>query len=260
MQILFIGDIIGKPGRKTVSLLLPLILKEHKVEFILANAENAAGGFGLTSEIAQELFTYGVDCLTNGNHLWDKKEIISHLDSSERILRPANYPPGVPGFGSTVLKTKNGFLVGVINIQGRIFIQEIDCPFRTVDREIERIRNRTKMIIVDVHAEVTSEKVALGWYLDGRVSCVIGTHTHVQTADEHILPQGTAYITDVGMTGGFDSVIGVEKEAVIKRFLTQMPCKFEPAKNDLRLNAVLLEIDPETGQAKKIKRVEERVA
>jgi len=255
MNILFIADIVGRPGRRAVSELLPEIISQNSIQICIANGENAAGGFGLTEEVATELHKYGVDVITSGNHLWDKKEIIPYLKEDPFLLRPANYPPQVPGRGWTVFRSSQGLPVGVINLQGRVFIQDIDCPFRTADKILEKLRQETRLIVVDVHAEATSEKIALGWYLDGRVSVVIGTHTHVQTADESILPEGTAYITDAGMTGPHQSIIGVKKEPVLERFLTQMPTRFETATGDVKLCGVVVAIDEETGRAESIKRI-----
>ena len=255
MKIMFIGDIVGKPGRKAVRELLPKLIGDYSIDLVIANCENAAAGFGITREIVEELFDSHIDILTSGNHVWDKKEIIEYIGDYEALLRPANYPAGVPGTGSVVIPTAAGNNVGVLNLAGRIFMQPIDCPFTKAKSEIEELRKKTKVIIVDIHAEATSEKRALGWYLDGEVSAVLGTHTHVQTADEEILPKGTAYLSDVGMTGSFDSVIGVKKEAVIERFLTGMPNKFDTAKGDIRLQAVLLDIDSATGKANSIERI-----
>ena len=255
MNLLFIGDIVGRPGRWATSQLLPDLKKSLDIDFVAANVENAAGGFGLTKEIAAKIFTYGVDCLTSGNHIWDRKDIYPFLNEEERVLRPANYPPGAPGKGSGIFETKKSEKVGVLNIQGRVFVQEIDCPFRRSLEEIEKLKDQTRIVLVDVHAEATSEKVALGWYLDGKVSAVIGTHTHVQTADETILPHGTAYITDVGMTGPHDSIIGIRKEDALTRFLTQTPQRFRLGLDDVKFSAVLIEVDSDSGKAKKIERL-----
>jgi metallophosphoesterase (TIGR00282 family) len=255
LNILFIADLVGRPGRWAVSQLLPDLKRTHQIDFTIANVENAAGGFGLTKEIAKKIHTYGVDCLTSGNHIWDRKDIYPYLEEDPRILRPANYPPGVPGRGAAVFEAQDGTRVGVLNLQGRIYIKEIDCPFRVADREIERLREETRVLIVDVHAEATSEKIALGWYLDGKVSAVLGSHTHVQTADETILPRGTAYITDAGMSGSHDSVIGFNKEDALARFLLQIPRRFALGESDIRFCGVLLKIDPQTGKATDIQRV-----
>ncbi len=255
MNILLIADIMGKPGRWAVSQILPELKKIHQIDFTIANVENAAGGFGLTREIAQKIRHYGVDCLTSGNHIWDRKDIFPYLNENPRILRPANYPPDVPGRGAGIFELIDNSKIGVINIQGKVYIKEIDCPFRIADREIEKLKKETEVIIVDLHAEATSEKMALGWYLDGKVSAVLGTHTHVQTADEIILPQGTAYITDVGMTGPHDSVIGITKQDAIARFLTQIPRRFTLAKNDIKFCGALVKIDPDSGRASSIERI-----
>ncbi|MBA7682441.1 2',3'-cyclic-nucleotide 2'-phosphodiesterase [subsurface metagenome] len=256
MNILMIGDIVGKPGRTVIEELLPPVKEKYKVDFVLANAENVAGRTGVTPNIAEELFSYGVDLITTGDHVWSKKEILEIIDEEERILRPANYPPDTPGQGSVVLKTSQGVLVGALNLMGRVFLSTLDCPFRVGMKEVEKLREKTPLIIVDIHAEATSEKIALGWYLDGQVSAVIGTHTHVQTADERILPEGTAYLTDVGMAGSCDSVLGIDKKPVIKRFLTQMPIPFEIARDDLQLSAVLVKVDPQSGKSESIKRLQ----
>ncbi len=255
MKILFIADIVGRPGRWACSQLLPDLKRSLDIDFVIANVENAAGGFGLTKEITQKIFTYGVDCQTSGNHIWDRKEIFPYLDCESHLLRPANYPEGAPGRGWGVYQTKKMDKVGVLNIQGRTFMWEIDCPFRTSKKLIQSLKTDTKVIIVDLHAEATSEKMALGWYLDGEVSAVIGSHTHVQTADEVILPNGTAYITDVGMTGSHDSVIGIRKEDAIKRFLTQIPHRFRLGLSDIKFCGVLIELDTQSGKAKKIERL-----
>ncbi|HOF05906.1 MAG TPA: TIGR00282 family metallophosphoesterase [Syntrophales bacterium] len=255
MRILFIGDIVGKPGRRAVHELLPEIIRERQIEFVVANGENAAAGFGMTREIVEDLFGSQIDVLTTGNHVWDKKEIVDCIDDYESLLRPANYPDAAPGRGSVVMPAVNGRHVGVINIMGRVFMHPLECPFRTAEREMERMRMRTPVIIVDIHAEATSEKIAMGWFLDGKVTAVLGTHTHVQTADERILPGGTAYITDVGMTGPFDSVIGTRKEIILARFLSQLPNKFEVAKGDVRLQGVLIDIDDKSGRAMDIERL-----
>ncbi len=259
MKILFAGDIVGSPGRRAVTLLVPKIKKKEKIDFVIANGENAAGGSGVTPKIADELFDSGVDMITSGDHIWKRREIIGILDEKPNILRPANYPPGVPGMGGYVDRTNKKAPVGVINLVGRVFMEAVECPFRKATEEIEEMKKDAKIIIVDIHAEATSEKIAMGWYLDGLVSAVIGTHTHVQTADERVLPQGTAYITDVGMTGPHDSVIGRRKEQILARFLTQLPTRFEMAEDDVQLNGVILDVDEGTGKAKSIKRVQEKV-
>ena len=252
-RILAIGDVVGKPGRLALEKELASVRERLRVDLCVANGENAAGGAGITEKIAGALHACGADVITTGNHVWDRKEAVSYIQRATHLLRPANYPPGVGGIGSGVFETPEGIPVGVINLQGRTFMGDLDCPFRIAEREIEKVG--TTVTVVDFHAEATSEKMAMGWYLDGRVSAVIGTHTHVQTADERILPGGTAYITDVGMTGPHDSVIGTECEAVLKRFLTQMPVKFAPAKANVKLCGVLLEVDEETGRARRIERL-----
>jgi metallophosphoesterase (TIGR00282 family) len=254
MKILFIGDIVGKPGRRAVRELLPWIVEERQIDLVIANCENAAAGFGVTSEVVEELYGCHIDVLTSGNHIWDKKEIMDFVEGYETLLRPANYPAEAPGRGSVVMTAPDGVRVGVINLAGRIFMHPLDCPFRTADREIGKMKNKASVIIVDMHAEATSEKIAMGWYLDGRVAAVLGTHTHVQTADERILPGGTGYITDVGMTGPFDSVIGIRKESILQRFHLQIPNKFDVAKGDVRLQGVTVEINP-NGRAAGIERV-----
>ena len=255
VKLLFIGDVIGKPGREALSRELHRIVDRHMVDLVIANGENAAGGFGLTEETAQDLFKCGVQMITSGNHIWDKKDALDYIKREERIVRPANYPEGTPGKGATIVKTPGGIKVGVLNLEGRVFMNNLDCPFRCADREIAKLREETPIIFVDFHAEATSEKAALGWYLDGRVSAVIGTHTHVQTADERILTAGTAYMTDAGMTGAFDSVIGVKKEEAILKFVSQRPSKFEVAKKDIRINGVVIEVDEKTGLALNVERI-----
>jgi metallophosphoesterase (TIGR00282 family) len=255
VRILFIGDIVGRPGRDLVKRGLRSLVEHHSIDIVIANAENAAAGFGITREIGDQLLDWGVDVMTSGNHVWDKKEALDYIGTEPRLLRPANYPAGVPGNGSYLARTKHGETVGVINAMGRVFMQNIDDPFVIILREIEKMRDRTRTIFVDFHAEATSEKIAMGWHLDGRVTAVIGTHTHVQTADERILPKGTGYLTDVGMTGPHDSVIGVEIEPALGRFLNALPARFETATGNPRLNAVIIESDPQTGRATDIERV-----
>ncbi|OIN98693.1 metallophosphoesterase [Candidatus Desantisbacteria bacterium CG1_02_38_46] len=255
MKILFIGDIFGQPGRNVVSQMLPQLRDELKIDLIIANGENAAGGMGITQEIAQELFLSGIHVITSGNHVWKEKKIVDFLKIEPRLLRPLNYPPDVPGNGSIIIES-NKIKAGIVNLMGRTFLSEIDCPFRTGMKEIERIREETSVIIVDMHGEATSEKSAMGWLLDGTVSAVVGTHTHVQTADERILPCGTAFITDVGMTGPRDSVIGIKRDIAIRRFLTQIPIRFEVAKGEAQFNAVLIEVDSISGKAVSIKRIQ----
>ena len=255
MNILFVGDIVGKPGRELVRKGLRALVEEHEVDLVIANAENSANGFGITKEIGDTLLEWGVDVMTSGNHIWDKKEAIDYIATEPRLLRPANYPAGVPGRGSYVAQTGDGRAVGVINVMGRVFMLNIDDPFAVVQREIEAIRHKTRVIIVDFHAEATSEKIAMGWHLDGKVTGVFGTHTHVQTADERILPNGTAYLTDAGMTGPHDGIIGMEREPSLGRFLNAMPSRFEPATGNPRLNGVLVSADDRTGRASAVRRI-----
>lgn len=255
-NILFIADVIGSPGRDVVQALLPGLRRRHDVHLVICNGENAAGGFGLTRDTAAGLYEAGVDVLTGGNHLWDRRDAMAYLDDEPRLVRPANMPPGTPGQGSAVFKATDGTAVGIVSLLGQVFMREVDSPFRTIAPILEALRAKAKTILVDFHAEATAEKVALGWHLDGRVSAVIGTHTHTQTADERVLPGGTAYLTDAGMTGGFDSVIGMDREGALYRFLTLMPQRLSPASGDLRMNAVLLSVDPATGRAKSIRRLQ----
>ncbi len=250
---LFLGDIIGRPGRRALKKFLPILLEKYSPSLVVANGENAAGGIGITPEICRQLLAQ-VDILTSGNHIWDKREAVEYLDQEPRLLRPANYPSPNPGKGSYIFETKEGFKVAVLNLQGRVFMEPIDCPFRAADRELKLLQEKNTITLVDFHAEATSEKQAMGWYLDGRVSAVIGTHTHVPTADEKILPQGTAFITDVGMVGGYESVIGLKKEQAIQRFLTSRPQRFEPGKLGLVFSSVFVEVDTHTGKAISIQR------
>lgn len=256
MKLLFVGDIVGRPGRYALTHALGKLVDRHCVDLVIANGENAAAGFGLTAEVAREIFDAGVDVITSGNHIWDKKEIFGFFEREPRLLRPANYPLGLPGKGGGIFKTAGGVKVGVINLEGRAFMNNLDCPFRAADALIEELSSHTKIIFVDFHAETTSEKISLGYYLDGRISAICGTHTHVQTADERILPGGSAYLTDVGMTGSRDSVIGIRKEEAIERFLTQLPIRFEVAKKDPWLCAALVTIDEESGRAQEIERIQ----
>jgi 2',3'-cyclic-nucleotide 2'-phosphodiesterase len=255
MKLLFIGDIFGKPGREIVRRGLPALIEHHEIDFVIANGENAAAGFGITGDIADVLFGYGIDVMTSGNHVWDKKEVLDYIPRQPRLLRPANFPAGVPGRGSYLGRTRTGEPVGVVNVMGRIFMTPLDDPFAVALREIEALRAKTRVIIVDFHAEATSEKVAMAWHLDGRATAVLGTHTHVQTADERVLSKGTACMTDVGMTGPHDSIIGVTVEAALGRFLTAMPARFEPASGPGRLNAAVITADPATGKATRIERL-----
>ncbi len=255
MNLLFIGDIVGRPGRDLVHKGLRGLVEHFDIDLTIANAENSAAGFGITRDIGETLLEWGVDVMTSGNHIWDKKEVLEYIGAEPRLLRPANYPAGVPGRGSYVAQTRDGRAVGVINVMGRVFMTPIDDPFAVVLREIEAIRHRTRVIFVDMHAEATSEKIAMGWHLDGKVTAVVGTHTHVQTADERVLPNGTAYMTDVGMTGPHDSIIGMEKEPSLARFLNGMPSRFEPASANPRLNGVVVQADDKTGRATTITRI-----
>lgn len=255
MKILFIGDIVGKPGRQAIEGILRKVISHHGIDFTIANGENAAGGMGITPPIAIEILDQGVDVLTSGNHIWAKKEIFPFLNEELRILRPANYPPGAPGRGSGVFHSTKGQKLGVLNLEGRVFMRNLDCPFRVGEKEVERLSRETKVILVDFHAEATSEKMAMGWFLDGKVSAVLGTHTHVQTSDERILDDGTACITDVGMTGPLASVIGIRKEVALERLLTQIPWKFDVAAGQIELQGVVIEVDPETGKSKNIQKI-----
>jgi len=258
INILFIGDVFGRPGRRVVRELLPALVNRHVIDLVVANGENAAGGMGLTIKAAQELFASGVDVLTSGNHIFKHKEINEYLDREKMVLRPANYPDPAPGRGARVVELRTGVPVGVINVMGRVFMAPLDCPFQAVDREISRLRAEgARMVLVDFHAEATSEKKAMGWHLAGRVGAVIGTHTHVQTADEAILPGGTAYLTDAGMTGPHSSVIGVKKEAVLERFLSGRPVRFEAAKRGLRLEGAVISLAADTGLATNILRIQQ---
>jgi metallophosphoesterase (TIGR00282 family) len=256
MKLLFIGDIVGRPGRDLVRRHLKALAASLEADLVIANGENAAGGAGITRENMYEMFTAGVEVITSGNHVWDKRETLEFIGAEPRLLRPANYPDGTPGAGSFVALSKSGVRVGVVNVMGRVFLHAIDDPFRVADREIARVKDDgAQIVFVDVHAETTSEKMALGWYLDGRVSAVVGTHTHVQTADARILPGGTAYLSDAGMTGPHDGVIGMDREAVIARFITGRPTRFEPASGDPRLHGVTVTADPLTGKATAIELV-----
>lgn len=257
MNLLFIGDIVGQPGRRAVQTLLPKLREQHHLDFVIANGENSAGGSGITSKTAAELFTAGVDVITSGDHLWDQKEVLELLHQEPRFLRPLNYPPGTPGRGSGVFAVRNLPLVGVLNAQGRTFMPALENPFLLAPSAIARLREQTKIIFVDFHAEATSEKIALARMLDGQVSAVVGTHTHVQTADEQIFPGGTGYLSDAGFTGPHESVLGREIEPVIKRFVTNMPQRFEVARDRVMLHGVVVEIDDASGRARGIRRVSE---
>jgi len=255
-RILFVGDIVGRPGRDLIKHGLSPIVDHHRVDLVIANAENAAAGFGITREIGDQLLDAGVDVMTSGNHIWDKREALDYIGTEPRLLRPANYPSGVPGNGSFLARARDGASVGTINVMGRVFMPNTDDPFAVVLKEVDALKSRgARIILVDFHAEATSEKLAMGWHLDGKVTAVIGTHTHVQTADERILPRGTAYLTDAGMTGPHDSIIGVEIEPVLNRFLTALPAKFETATGNPRLNGVVVEADEQTGRALHVERI-----
>jgi metallophosphoesterase (TIGR00282 family) len=258
MNILCIGDVVGRPGREVLAATLDRVRQKHAVDFVIVNGENAAGGSGILPKQADEIFKIGADVITLGDHVWDKQEINTYLDEHPNIIRPANFPDGAPGRGWTVTTSKSGVKVGVINLLGRTFMRyNVSCPFRMLDAAVAQIKAQTPVMIVDMHAETTSEKVAIGHYIDGQVSLVYGTHTHIQTADEKVLPQGTAYITDLGMSGPYDSVIGQNKEKIIKRFLTSMPQKFEVAQSTATLHGVVVTVDPVTGRAQQIVRVQE---
>lgn len=254
MNILFLGDIIGSPGRRMVAERLGDLISEERIHLVIGNAENAAGGRGVTPAVAEELYVMGLDVLTSGNHIWDKREIFDYLDRQPRLLRPANYPGKSPGRGLCVLRARNGVEAAVLNLQGRAHMLPIDCPFRKADEILRELDPAVKVRVVDFHAELTSEKLAMGWYLDGRVSAVCGTHTHVPTADTRILPGGTALQTDVGMVGPSDSIIGVEKEIVLRRFLTCLPVRMDPAKGRVELHSVIIEVDDSTGRALTLRR------
>lgn len=255
MKVLCIGDIMGEPGRRAVARALPRLVAQRQVDVVIGNGENVAGGFGITPELAEELFDMGLSVITTGNHAWDKKEALEYFPRQSRLLRPANYPAGVPGNGSVVVETPAGERLGVLQLMGRAYMPTIDCPFQVAKRELEKIKLETAAIIVDMHAEATSEKMAMGHYLDGDVTAVVGTHTHVQTADEQILPKGTAYITDIGMSGPLHSVIGVRKELAIEKFLTGMPRRFEVASGPSVFCALLIELDGRLGKAIDMERI-----
>lgn len=255
MRILFVGDIVGSPGRRIVKDRLADIVEQQKIDLAIVNCENAASGFGITPRLAEELFAAGAEVLSGGNHIWDRKEIFDYFPQQPRLLRPANFPEGLPGSGLYVGTARNGAGYAVLNLQGRTFMAPLDCPFRAAERELARIPKGAKVILVDMHAETTSEKQAMGWFLDGKVSAVVGTHTHVATADAHVLPNGTAFITDVGMTGPHDSIIGMTKEPIIERFLNSLPARFEVAEGDVQMHTVLIDVDEATGRARSIERL-----
>ena len=256
MQLLFVGDVVGQPGRRFLKQALRRLGREHAPDLVVVNGENAAGGHGLTPATADEIFRAGADVITSGNHIWDRKEIHAYLETEDRVLRPANYPHPAPGRGVGLYVARDGTQVAVVNLMGRVFMGQLDDPFRLADEILRQLGDRSQVTVVDFHAETTSEKMAFAWHLDGRVSAVVGTHTHVPTADERVLPGGTAFITDVGMTGPYESVIGMEKEGALERFLTQRPTRFVPAVEDVRLAAVLIDISPLDGRARSIRRIE----
>lgn len=255
MKVLFIGDIFGEPGRRVLAKAVPRLVAQRQIDIVIGNGENAAGGFGITPELAEELFDLGLAVITTGNHAWDKKEILDYFPREPRLLRPANYPGGVPGHGSVVVESASGEKLGVLQLMGRAYMPTLDCPFQVAKKEMADLKKRTNAVIVDMHAEATSEKMAMGHYLDGEAVAVVGTHTHVQTADDQILPKGTAYVTDIGMTGPLHSVIGVKKELAIEKFLTGMPRRFEVASGPSVFCAVLVELDARLGKALSIERV-----
>ncbi len=254
MNILFIGDIVGAPGRRAVEELLPRLVDRGFIDLVVANGENASGGIGITPQVADQLLSQGIDLLTSGNHIWKHKEILPYLDETDRLLRPANYPPDTPGRGVAIVETAAGERAAVINLEGRVFMNPLECPFRTVEQILAGLPREVKVILVDMHAEATSEKQAMGWFLDGRVSAVVGTHTHVQTADERVLPGGTGYISDAGMTGPVDSVIGMKKEIILERFWSQRPQPFKVAAQNIQLQGVLLKINPQ-GRCQEVTRI-----
>jgi len=259
MRLLFLGDVVGKPGRRAVVESVPHLVASMQLDLVVANCENASGGVGVDPKAAQELLKAGVDVLTSGNHIWAKRDIVDYLRDSDVLLRPLNFAPGSPGRGFTVRSSRSGVPVAVVNLIGRVFMGNYDDPFRAADAALAALAGRAAVVLVDVHAEATSEKVAMGWYLDGRASAVIGSHTHVQTADERVLPEGTAYLSDAGMCGPRDSVIGVKRELVIERFLTQMPARFEVASGPALLQGALIDVDETSGRARAISRVQQTV-
>jgi metallophosphoesterase (TIGR00282 family) len=254
LKILFVGDIVGRGGRQVLREKLPELKEEHGIDFTIVNVENSAGGFGITALIGEQILGLGVDVMTSGNHIWDKKESLQYLDTEPRLIRPGNYPPGAPGRYRHIAESYDGIKVAVVNIQGRVFMPTIDCPFRFMEQHLPSLREQAHVVIVDLHAEATSEKMAMGWFLDGKVTAVLGTHTHIPTADTRILPEGTAYITDVGMTGSYDSVIGMKVDVSLNRFLTGLNTRFEPASQDPRLCGVIIDVDDVTGKARSITR------
>ena len=255
MKVLFIGDIMGEPGRRAAARAVPRLVSQRKIDVVVGNGENVAGGFGITPDLADELFRMGLSAITTGNHAWDKKEILDYFPRERRLLRPANYPEGVPGQGSVVIETAGGEELGILQLMGRVYMPTLDCPFQTAKREIAKLKKRVAAVLVDMHAEATSEKMAMGHYLDGEATAVVGTHTHVQTADEQILPRGTAYLTDIGMTGPLHGVIGVKQELAIEKFITGMPRRFEVASGPTVFCAALIELDARIGKALTIERI-----
>ncbi|HEY7128024.1 MAG TPA: TIGR00282 family metallophosphoesterase [Nitrospira sp.] len=255
MKVLYIGDIMGEPGRRAVARMVPRLVSQRQIDIVVGNGENAAGGFGITPELAEELFRAGLSAITTGNHAWDKKEILDYFPRERRLLRPANYPEGVPGQGSVIVQARNGEELAILQLMGRVYMPTLDCPFHVAKREMAKLRTRVAAVLVDMHAEVTSEKMAMGHYLDGEATAVVGTHTHVQTADEQILPRGTAYLTDIGMTGPLHGVIGMNKDIAIEKFLTGMPKRFEVASGPTVFCAALIELDARIGKALSIERV-----
>ena len=259
MNIMMIGDICGRPGRYTAAHYIPILKKEYSLDLIIANGENSAGGVGITSKVLDELLNMGIDIVTTGNHIWDKKEVFDFIDNENSLIRPANYPPGTPGKGYQIVTIQDR-KVAIINLSGRTFMPPIDCPFQSINHIISEIKDLCEIIIIDFHAEATSEKLALGWYLDGKVSCVAGTHTHIQTADERILPQGTAYISDLGMVGSWNSILGISKEPVITKFLTGLPVKFNvPTDDDTIFCAIIIQIDDHSGRVNNIIRIQKHL-
>jgi hypothetical protein len=254
MNVLMVGDVFGESGRAALARLLPRLRQEHAIDFCVVNVENAASGFGVTPQMCRQFLADGADVMTSGNHIWDRKEIVEYITKENLLLRPANFPTGTPGVGSITVKA-GPHRVAVLNLMGRVFMSAIECPFRTADALVPELRRETPIVLVDAHCEATSESQALGWYLDGRVSAVVGTHRHVQTADERVLPGGTAYITDLGMTGPTEGVIGVDRDLIIQRFVSQMPVRFEPAKGPAALHGAVITLDPETGRASAIRRL-----
>jgi len=259
LNVLVIGDIVGRPGRQAFAKLFPVLKEEYSVDFCIVNGENSAAGSGFTPKVVSFLLESGADVITSGDHVWKNQAVFKIIDEEPRLLRPANYPDSAPGKGYSVFELKNGLKIAVINLVGRVFMNAVECPFKTSAGLVSKLSQQTPIIIIDMHAEATSEKIALGWYLDGKVSCIFGTHTHIQTADETILPKGTGFITDIGMTGPYKSVLGREVEPVLKRFITQIPARFDVAENDLKVCGALFEIDEETGKTLSVKRIQRKV-